>query len=206
MQLLEVQYLPCVSYLKAFISATYVALEYCENFQKMSFRNRCYIAGSNNEIELSIPLLFGREQHSPIRQVQIDYSGGWNRQHWKSLQSAYARSPYFEYYGPQIRELLMLEVPNLFDFNILILKWILTTLKFDGEVFYTSSFKALYGGAIVDNRNRWLPKNFRDVPDAEVTRYTQVFQEKHGFRKNLSIIDLLFCEGPNAAALLKANV
>ncbi|TDH29296.1 hypothetical protein EXU57_04325 [Segetibacter sp. 3557_3] len=204
MQLIDNQYLPCIYLIKTLINESYFVLEYCENFQKMSFRNRCCIAGSNNEIELSIPLRMGREQHTPIRQVEMDYSGGWNKQHWKSIQSAYARSPYFDYYGPQLKALLHSEVALLFDFNLVALNWVFGALKHDCEILLTSSYKPSYNGtSVIDNRNRWRPNNYRLVPDSELPRYTQVFSNKHGFRKNLSIIDLLFCEGPNAAAMLR---
>ncbi|MDB5245964.1 MAG: hypothetical protein JWQ40_358 [Segetibacter sp.] len=202
---IENQLFPCVDYIKKVIKTKYVKLEQCESFQKMSFRNRYIIAGANGITSLTIPVAGGREQKQLIKEVQIDYTTNWNTIHWRSICSAYSKAPFFDYYASDIKNLIFSEEKKLFTLNINILDYILKTLNINTLIEYTSSFQKDYIEE-VDCRNEILPKNFQTNRENWTPKYSQVFEDRLGFQPNLSILDLLFCEGPNAIHLLNSSV
>ncbi len=204
--LVEIQYLPCIEWIKKAMLLKHVKIEACENFQKMSFRNRCAISGSNGVIFLSIPLRKGREQNTPITNIEMLPDLTWRTQHWKTILSCYSRAPFFEYYATTINELLFQETNNLFHFNLTIISGIFKMLNTDVEISFTSQFdKTNNNSGIEDLRNKWLPKNSRPQQPGWQPRYQQVFEEKTRFNQNLSILDLLLCEGPHARWLLEES-
>ena len=205
-QVIELHYFPGVSYIKKLIQTESTLFEKHERFQKMSFRNRCMVAGSNGVIQLSIPLLHGREQRRFITEVELDNSSCWYKQHWKTLQSCYSRAPFFEYYGPDVKSMLFSGQPKLFELNLLIIEWVLKVLNINPEPGFTTSYRESYADkGITDCRNRWLPKNVDVLVSGDTPVYYQVFQDKIGFQPNLSILDLLFCEGPASLNIILAD-
>lgn len=196
---IENQYFGCVSYYGALFENSNIILEQCEHFQKMSFRNRCVITGSNGLVSLTVPVLGGREQKQLIKDVKIDNREKWQQQHWRTIYSCYGRSPYFEFYGDMIESFFLKEYTFLWDLNLDILNRFVKALKIAGNISFSENFVARYGDDFSDKRNNWVPKNYRQEP---VIKYKQVFEDRIGFQSNLSILDLLLCEGPNAKALL----
>src|SRR6202000_2717684 len=97
----DIQYFAPVIFYKISYKFSYITFEQCETYQKMSFRNRCRIAGAEGPIDLSIPLVKGRDQRSLTRDVRIADDLDWQGQHWKTIASCYSRSPFFEFYGPE---------------------------------------------------------------------------------------------------------
>jgi hypothetical protein len=167
----------------------------------MSFRNRSLIAGANGIISLSIPLLDGRDQKMKIRDVRIDNRKKWQSQHWKSIESSYNRSPWFEHYRDGLTTLYGQKTEFLFDWNLRCFEWTLEKLGMDVSTSLTESFSKYPDlSSQIDRRNQILPKNYFL---SDPVRYRQVFEERLGFLPNLSILDLLFCEGKNAETLLK---
>ena len=192
------QYLGSVIYYKSLFNSLYVELEVYERHQKSGFSNRCYIAGANGLITLSIPLLKGRNQKNPVNEIEIDNQQKWQKKHWKAIESSYMRSPWFEFYKDDLKAFYEKEYRFLFDLNKDLLVYILKKINWQGELLQTT----LYDEKPVDktdNRNVVLPKNYLTFP---VIKYPQVFEEKLGFLPNLSIIDLLFCCGKNSNAYL----
>jgi hypothetical protein len=122
--------------------------------------------------------------------------------------SCYRKAPFFEYYSEKVEELIFSECKYLFDLNVSIINWVSAVLKIEGNVGITTEYHTDYDRHLVtDLRSKWLPKNFQDAEEGEFPRYTQVFEDRIGFQPNLSILDLLFCEGPNAKnRLLLSNV
>ncbi len=201
--LIENQLFPVVSYFKMLVKYQNLIIEVCESYQKMSFRNRYVILGSNGLINLSIPIKGGRQQKLIFSEVEIDYSENWQIKHWRGLISSYSNSPYFEYYENRLKTIIFSKDKHLFDYNTNALKWVLGELKLDIIISFTSYYKKEYEN-IVDCRNTILPKNFQHIENIVLPKYTQVFEDRLGFQPNLSILDMLFATGPDAARLLKS--
>lgn len=167
----------------------------------MSFRNRCVVAGSNGLVNLSVPIEKGRGQKDLMRDVRISYSENWPVQHWRTIESCYRRAPFFEFYGEAVRALLEKRPGFLIELDLSILEWVKKQLKATTNISLTSAYHPSYPPESTDLRGRFLPKQYADEPFD--LRYTQVFEERIGFMPNLSVLDLLFCCGPQAPALLR---
>jgi hypothetical protein len=200
------QTFPCINLFKLVAEGRHVEVELYENFQKTSFRNRYVIAGANGLIHLTIPVVGGREQKALFRDVQIDDSTDWQTGHWRSITSAYRKAPFFEHYSETVRSLVFNSEKNLFSFNILIISKICEMLKINADIGFTGLYERKNSPVEgkLDFRNKFLPGNFQNEGNLFNVKYSQVFEDRLGFQPNLSILDLLFCEGPNAAALLTA--
>lgn len=166
------------------VSVETVALEIAVPFRKMSGYNRYRIAAANGQLLLSVPIAGGREQRIALKDICIDAKSDWQKQHWRSIFSAYGRAPFFEHYAPSLEALIHRPFERLVDLNLAVLEWAAGALKWN-KTFITVEQGALYRG---------YPQVF--VP------YPQVFGDRHGFIPNLSVLDLLMNEGPAAGALL----
>lgn len=206
--LLELQYLPCVQYFSKWLKYPSVLIEQHENYIKGSYRNRCHIAGVNGMLRLSIPLLKGKNEQQSIREVRIAYHESWQTQHWNSIASAYGNAPYYEHYVDEIAPFYKKKYEYLFDLNRDLLQCLLALIGLSTELTFTSSFKKNSGNDIFDFRNGIFPKKHRQKEDSgfRPVSYAQVFTEKNGFLPNLSILDLLFCTGPQALLILENSV
>lgn len=202
--IIDCQSFSCISYIKKSIEYQYIKIEKYENFQKMSFRNRYMIMGANGIQNLTVPIAGGREQKTLIKDVRIDNSTNWQTKHWRTLLSAYSKAPFFEFYSDDVKNLLFSEEEFLFSFNIKILNWLYKQLRINVVIEFTESFIVHYEDE-ADFRNYFLPKSFQENI-AELPPYPQVFEDRLGFQPNLSIIDLLFCQGPGALDLLTGYV
>ena len=191
--IIETQYFPCLTAMKAMVNSSNLSIEQNEHYEKMSFRNRSIITGSNGLIALSIPLTAGRNQRSKITEVRIDNSVKWQDQHWKSIVSCYGKAPFFDYFEMKFGRFFKDNYETLFDYNNAILKTLLSIFKSPTLLSYTDTYEKEVEG-YKDLRNTYLPKNYNQV-DKEITPYNQVFLSKLGFVPNLSIIDYLCCEG-----------
>jgi len=196
----EYQYFPSVILYDASNSITNILFEQYEYYRKMSFRNRCVIAGANGIINLTVPLEFGRNQKTIMKDVKISDSEAWQKQHWKSIESSYNRAPWFEFYKDELHSLYQKSFSFLADWDLACFEWSIQKLNLPIKISLTDKFDKEYNAAeYLDFRNKLLPKNYTGF---KAIKYQQVFQEKIGFFPNLSILDILFCEGKNAAALL----
>jgi len=196
---------PCISYLKKAIEVKHIKIEQFENFQKMSFRNRYIIAGANGVVNLTIPVRGGREQKRLLKEVSIDHTTDWPTRHWRSITSAYNKAPFFDYYASGVRSLLFSKENFLFSFNINIVSYLVNELDLNVLVEFTERYVHEYEHDH-DYRNYFLPKSFQKNTHDRQPRYSQVFEDRLGFQPNLSVLDLLFCEGPNAKHLLTSSV
>jgi hypothetical protein len=202
--IIEYQYFGSINYTNALFQFSNIEFEVYESFQKMSFRNRMVVAGSNGLVHLSVPLEKGRDQKQPIRDVKISYSLPWQQQHWRTIESCYNRSPFYEFYRDGLENIFTSKPVYLIDLNRDIRNWLWKVLKIPSSYAETSSYQTPPIQDHTDFRNRWVPKNFQ--LDAFQIRYRQVFEDRIGFQPNLSILDLLFCMGPSAHSLLKGNI
>ena len=114
----ELQYFPPVSFFSVLYTNSYVKIDIYEDYHKMSFRNRCLIAGAQGIISLSVPLKEGRNQRLPMNEVLISNSEKWQARHFKSIQSAYNRSPFFEYYQDELAVLYQQPFNRLAEWNL----------------------------------------------------------------------------------------
>ena len=200
--IIETQYFGYVQYISTFAKYPFVQIEQFENWQKSSFRNRTILAGSNGLIHLSVPILNGREQHQTIKETKINNAGYWQTYHWRTIFSCYGKAPFFEFYKDELHNIL-LKKKHIFllDLNMELLNWLLQKFKIFPSINYTAQYFFQPDDNVDDLRNKWLPKNFQQQQNA-VTQYRQVFQDKINFQPNISILDLLFCEGLNAKTFL----
>lgn len=203
--LLELQYLPPIQYFTKWILYDEVIIEQYENYLKGSYRNRSHIAGVNGLLRLSIPLLKGKNEQQSIRDVQIAYHEPWQSQHWNSIISAYGNAPFFEHYAPEIAVFFEKRYQFLFDFNQDILQCLLKLCGLPSSITFTQGYLTEPESGIFDFRNGIFPKKHRQKDDQSFTPvpYAQVFEEKNGFLPNLSILDLLFCTGPQSLLILE---
>lgn len=204
--IIDNQYFGTVNYTSVLFQFSNIKIDICEPYRKMSFRNRCVVAGSNGLIHLSVPLENGRAQKQPVRDVRISYSGDWQLQHWRTIESCYNRSPFFEYYRTWLEGFFSKRFTFLADMNMEVLEWVQQQVKLKAVISVTDVYLKTYPGETLDLRGYFMPKNFQSPAVAgEPIRYTQVFADRIGFQPNLSVLDLLFCCGPQAHALLQAH-
>jgi hypothetical protein len=207
--LIELQYLPSTQYFAKLLRHEEVLLEQKEHYRKGSYRNRCYIAGANGVLMLSIPLVKGKNEQQDIRQTRIsEEDSSWRNQHWRTIQSAYGNSPFFEYYGDELKAFYQKKYEYLWDFNYDLLLWITKKLQLDVSITLTAEYQAAPSGDTADWRNAIHPKQHKQRADEhfKAAYYPQAFEDRHGFLSNLSILDLLFCSGPGAGLILESCI
>ena len=163
-----------------------VYIEAHENFVKQSTRNRCHIATANGAQKLSVPVTLSAERKTPICDVLISDHGNWRHQHWEALCSAYGMSPFFEYYADDIRPFFVEKWNRLFDYNMAITQKMLSLIGIEKKIGVTDSYKGVT--PIVD--------------DIQLPPYYQTFQRRYDFLPDMSILDLLFNEGPESMLIL----
>ena len=178
-------------------------MEYCEHFQKQSFRNRAQILTGNGVKTLSIPVIHGNSEF-PIVDARIDYRTFWQRDHWRTIVSAYNNSPYFLYYQDAIKPFYENEYTLLWDFNEELLQTICRLIRIPITWERTLDYER---DIQPDLRAIIHPKcqSKNDYPFRLSQPYAQVFNDRFGFVPNLSILDLLFNEGPNTLSYLQNN-
>jgi len=194
-------YLPPIEYFFHLIQHPEVSIDIHENFVKQTYRNRCSILSPNGTLKLIVPVL-RKGKTSKIKEVKIAYHENWQKIHWKSIEAAYRSSPYFEFYEDDFKS-LFLESKHTFlaDLNFQLLDKIIDLLGIN--VGYTKSESYI---AHDDNMLDFRPISPKQKPDLNFPEYIQVFGDKNGFTPNLSILDLLFNEGPNAKSYLLSSV
>jgi hypothetical protein len=196
--LLSIAYLPPVHYFSKLIKYQNVYIEKFENYQKQSYRNRCYILSANGILALSVPVIHAGNKIF-TRDIKIDNSLRWKGIHLKAIESAYSSSAFYLYYIDDILKVYNQNYQYLWDLNIALIIKILELLNLDLTLQYTESFKSV-PFPFEDLTQALHPKAKYNVRENDYTLkpYYQVFEDKYGFVPNLSIIDLLFNTGPEA--------
>jgi hypothetical protein len=191
-------YFPSISNFIAMAQAETIVFEMEDNFQKQTNRNRMYIYSPNGIQLLNVPVKHSTELHQKTRDVRIENDFGWQKQHFKSLDAAYRSSPFFEYFEDDIRPLYEKKQEFLMDLNLeaiaIVSKCLRMTINHQEttEYFHEISGVADYRSLVNGKKDTTL-----------IESYTQVFDDKHGFINNLSILDLLFNEGRYAMDYLR---
>lgn len=197
--LLSTTYFGPIQWYQKLYRAEHVEIEQWESFQKQTYRNRCLIATANGVQALTVPVEHG---DSPlIKDIRLSDHGNWRHLHWNALQSAYGESPFFEYYQDDIRPFFERHWTFLLDFNEEIRQKMCELIDIQPNVSYTEGFLP-EESPLTSYRTVISPKHPQDDPDFLPKRYYQVYEQKHGFLPNLSILDLLFNMGPESIFLL----
>lgn len=196
--ILSSAYLAPINYYQKIAQYPECVIDHFENFIKQTYRSRCDIYSPNGTLTLSIPLQ-KRNKRQAVKDVKITYEYKWQLLHWRSLESCYRRSPFFEYFEDDLRPFFEnKKFDFLIDFNQAMQQEILSLLKIKPNVSFTSEYKKSYPDAD-DFRMIISPKEAIELDTAFTPKpYYQVFEERHGFIPNLSIADLLFNQGPRA--------
>lgn len=191
--LLSTTYFGPIQWYQKLYRAEYVVIEQWESFQKQTYRNRCLIATTQGIQALTVPVVRG--ETSLMKDIRISDHGNWRHLHWNALQSAYGESPFFDYYQDDIRPFYEQHWTYLLDFNEAIRARMCELIDITPEVSLSKVFNAK---ADDDFREAINPKH--PAPDADFIpkAYYQVYQQKHGFLPNLSILDLLMNMGPES--------
>jgi hypothetical protein len=206
--LLTSQFCPPVQYFAKFLQYDKIWIEHKENYQKGSYRNRCHIASANGLLRLSIPLVKGKNHQTPIWEVRIDYKTDWPAKQWEAISYAYGSAPYFEEYAAFLEPYLggTKRYEFLAEYNAALLKVFLKLLNLRKEVSYTEDYWFNTPEGMLDLRQLISPKVALETdPHFTPSSYLQVFSHKYTFLPNLSILDLLFCTGPQALLVLKES-
>lgn len=199
--LMELHYLPCITYFVHLHRFRKIVLEVNENYTKQTYKNRCYILTANQVQTLSIPVSKDREK-AKLKEIRVSYAQRWQNNHWRAIQSAYGKSPFFDFFADYFHDILYSKYKFLIDLNVELLTKCLELLNWhDKEIELTSSY-------VKASECQWV--DFRGIIDVKstppdhkregYTKYNQIFGRN--FVPNLSVIDLLFCEGANANMIL----
>lgn len=191
MTIFPISYFGNLSYFRKLVHAKSPVIDLGEHFIKQTLRSRCDILGANGIQNLSVPVVKSKGSKTPVSEIEISDSENWRRIHWKAIESAYGSAPYFDYYGVEVKDLILNEEKNLSHFNLTILYRILTWLDLEVQFNVTNEY--------ADPKNNLdLRKDSFLLDENELKRYTQVFAKQGDFYPDLSILDIIFCEGPMA--------
>ena len=206
MLLLSIAYFAPIQYYYCLVRYGNVVIERHENYSRQSYRNRCRIYTANGLLDLVVPVVKTEKPKIPIAQVEISYDTLWQKQHFKAIESAYRRSPFYEYYIDELTTFFNCRHRFLYEFNMQIMQTVCTLMKIPFSVQESQEY-VISAEGIIDLRNRIHPKmNQGNTYETFVPpHYTQVFADRQGFKPNLSILDLLFNTGPEAKNLLSTS-
>lgn len=199
--LIHPTYFPNVAHFVAMVKENDIVFEVCDNYQKQTYRNRTSIYGANGKLDLNIPVVYSQKNRQLYKDIKIFNSENWQTQHLKSLESAYRTSPFFEFYIDDLMPLFTSEVDNLMNHNFKCLEVVFECLQLPFNYTVTKTFelepKLVMDARLLANSRKEIPQKFKP--------YAQVFDDKHGYLDNISILDLLFNEGPNTELYLKSQ-
>jgi len=191
---------PSIQY-SAYLKSEKIEIEIHEHFPKQTFRNRAYIMTANGVFTLSIPLS-GRKNHTLTKDIKISTEEDWKKLHWKTIENAYQRSPFFEFYDTKIEKLYHSKHQFLIDFNQEAESIIADILKVNFDSNFTKDFVPVDNNnysdlRLINPKNKDLPLMITENP------YLQVFADKFPYSPNLSILDVIFNLGPESTSHLK---
>lgn len=185
-------YLPSIEYVSLFLKTDDASIELFETYQKQSCRTRTNVMTANGIQTLTIPVIKTNGNHTLTKDIEISYKESWQQIHLRCLESAYRKSAYFDYYFPYFEKIYRQKFNTLAELNDFCLKTILKILKVKKDYSFTTDFER------ITDENDYRVSLSKGTNKIEMKPYYQVFADRHGFIPNLSIVDLLFNEGPNS--------
>lgn len=198
--ILPLFYLPPVGYFSLLqnVSSDFL-IEKHEHLVKQTYRNRACIYSPNGKLDITVPVIKGSKTHKKMKDVRISYDFKWQRLHWLSLESCYRSSAYFEFYEDELSRFYNERFEFLFDYNLELVEWLSKKLKLNIPFNVTSEYFDDIKPEL-DFRDMMSPKKIDEIVNNKP--YYQVFEDRHQFLPNLSIVDLLFNQGPQARLYL----
>ncbi|MEI7588495.1 MAG: WbqC family protein [Chitinophagia bacterium] len=194
MFLTDFQYFGTIGFIQTLLKQPQIIFDATAPFTKMSFKNRMVIVTSQGPLNLTIPIIGGRDQKTPLNEIAVDPATPWKEKHFKAIRTAYKRAPYFEYYEPSLELLYSKQEEKLVDFLTSCQEWLTEQLKAHWEILPTKQTTTSENKEIEKYFSPWLPKNYHAC--TSLPKYQQVFEDKTGFIANACILDMLFCCGP----------
>lgn len=196
---IETHYLPSLEYMSVLLQNPTLIFEVEENFPKQTYRNRCFILGANGVERLTVPVIHTSGVKTKTKDIQIDYSQNWVKQHQGAIQAAYGNAPYYEFFEPYLRQIFAKKRFFLVDLNIDLLSFVYRIL--DTPLVYDKSFEfGVYDGVSLHDQLS-AKKDWRERTFYHNRVYRQCFGQE--FVPNLSIIDLLMNHGKESLIFLK---
>jgi hypothetical protein len=207
----ELHYLPSIPYFQQLVTADALLLDAHEHYHKQTYRNRCLILTVQGPQPLTVPVVDGaRSEKVRTSELEIDYRQNWMHRHFRTLQTAYNNSPYFEYYADYLREIYARKPALLWDLNLEMLHLLLRCLRWPLPIALTTEYLSPtpslshpLAPSLLDRRDFLTPKSSPNQPEPDSTSqrpYAQVFGP--AFVPGLSVLDLLFMHGPAAGQFL----
>jgi hypothetical protein len=199
MFLTDFTYFGSISFVQHLLKQSQITFDTQAPFTKMSFKNRMVLTTSQGPLNLTIPIVGGRDQKAPIHEILIDYTSPWNEQHLKAIRTSYKRAPYFEYYEQSLELLYLNKQIKLIDFLFSCQFWLRDQLKAPWEIIpiiHESEQEAITNKDTITSGkyySPWQPNNYELC--TSLPNYQQVFLDKVGFIPNVCILDMLFCCG-----------
>ncbi len=210
MYILPLTYLGNIQWFTKLICSPDCVIDIHEHYVKQSYRNRCDILTANGPAALTVNTVkASNRDKAAVKDTRIDYSKRWQHLHWQSLVSSYGGSPYFEHYAGEFEPFYTSRFDFLLDFNLGLLETVLRLVGSDAEIMLSEMYiEPPVDTSAKDWRSAISPKPRLFQPDALFIPepYWQVFSDRTDFVPNLSVIDLLFCEGPQALEIIRNSV
>lgn len=202
--LIDLHYLPCTYFFAKILAHDEIILEAHEHYSKQTFRNRTCVLGANKVENLIIPVQSGNKKIA-VRDIKIDYSDKWTLVHWRTITAAYNKAPFFEYFADDFRRIYEKKNEFLWDLNMDFLTLCLKILRVNKTFRLTENYETLPQKTIIDERGLISPKkSIESYIDFQPKPYKQNFGNE--FVPNLSIIDLIFCQGNRTNDILKNSL
>jgi hypothetical protein len=195
-------YFPSLAYLSELLKFDSIEIEIHESFPKQTIRNRCTILSANGLLNLTVPVVKIHGNKTKTCDIEIFNNEPWQLKHFRAIESAYKSSPFFDHYIHFFERIFHQKYDNLIDLNEEILQIILGRLKLKKTISFTTTFEK-ESGNIVDHRSTFNTKSLSY--GLHYKPYNQVFSDRFAFQSNVSFLDLLFNEGPNALLYLQMN-
>ncbi len=194
--MIDFKYFGDIYFYSTFINSSNVEFCLYKDYQRTLKLNRMRLMGANGPLLLTVPLVGGRAPKQQIKDLQIGYGEPWQRIHWRGIHDNYRKAPWFDDYAPELEQLFREKEKFLLDLNLKTAEWCLRKLKVKIDILSVETQTTEEGG-------NSLTRNKPDENDTTFPVYQQVFADRHGFVPNLSILDLLLCEGPLATDYLR---
>jgi len=192
----DLQYFTTINSYTDLVKAGEIYFQLDHIFRRSTFRNRMIVPASNGIIQLSIPVVGGRSCKLPYGKVMIDYKSNWQRNHFHTLATVYGNSPWFTHYSAELETLFSQRPIYLFKWNMMCLDWVIKKTKLTHKITMHRE-KSPEITPYLNKVDFYIPSNYDAYEKGPFIEYPQVFVDKIGFKPNMSILDLIFNEGPN---------